>query len=115
MRTTYFGLDIDGSNLYYGCLKRTPYSWLDLKKLSARMLPINDMIVPAIVYYELKRELVSLTRKRQATGSDRRNRVLRRKVARPGEDGFASSSGTPPLRYRGPHDNSVAAPTARNR
>ena len=24
---------IDGYNLYYGCLKRTPYKWLDLKTL----------------------------------------------------------------------------------
>jgi len=24
---------IDGYNLYYGCLKRTPYKWLDLSKL----------------------------------------------------------------------------------
>lgn len=24
---------IDGYNLYYGCLKRTPYKWLDLFKL----------------------------------------------------------------------------------
>lgn len=40
---------VDGFNLYYGCLKRTPYKWLDLERLCARMLP-NDNIV-AIKYY----------------------------------------------------------------
>jgi uncharacterized LabA/DUF88 family protein len=34
---------IDGFNLYYGALKRTPYKWLDLAKLSGIMLP-NDKI-----------------------------------------------------------------------
>jgi hypothetical protein len=29
---------IDGFNLYYGCLKRTPYKWLDLAKLSQALL-----------------------------------------------------------------------------
>ncbi|HHT9772358.1 TPA: NYN domain-containing protein, partial [Legionella pneumophila] len=29
-RTTIY---IDGFNLYYGCLKRTSYKWLDLKAL----------------------------------------------------------------------------------
>lgn len=28
-----------GFNLYYGCLKRTPYKWLDLAKLSHALLP----------------------------------------------------------------------------
>lgn len=30
---------IDGFNLYYGQLKRTPYKWLDLAKLCAVLLP----------------------------------------------------------------------------
>ena len=30
---------IDGFNLYYGALKRTPYKWLDLAKLCQHMLP----------------------------------------------------------------------------
>jgi hypothetical protein len=34
---------IDGFNLYYGCLKRTPYKWLNLSQLCERMLP-NDSI-----------------------------------------------------------------------
>jgi uncharacterized LabA/DUF88 family protein len=34
---------IDGFNLYYGALKRTPYKWLDLAELSRVMLP-NDKI-----------------------------------------------------------------------
>lgn len=31
---------VDGFNLYYGCLKNTPYRWLDLKSLFSKML--ND-------------------------------------------------------------------------
>jgi len=34
---------VDGFNLYYGCLKGTPYKWLDLQALCAVMLP-NDQI-----------------------------------------------------------------------
>lgn len=34
---------IDGFNLYYGALKRTPYKWLDLGKLVSTLLP-NDTI-----------------------------------------------------------------------
>jgi uncharacterized LabA/DUF88 family protein len=30
---------IDGFNLYYGCLKTTPYKWLDLAKLCATLFP----------------------------------------------------------------------------
>jgi hypothetical protein len=30
---------VDAFNLYYGCLKRTPYRWLDLGALCARLLP----------------------------------------------------------------------------
>lgn len=30
---------IDGFNLYYGCLKDTPYRWLDLEKLSTTLVP----------------------------------------------------------------------------
>ena len=40
---------VDGFNLYYGSLKRTPYKWLDLGRLCARMLP-NDRVI-AIKYY----------------------------------------------------------------
>jgi hypothetical protein len=34
---------VDGFSLYYAALKRTPYKWLDLRKLSPFMLP-NDRI-----------------------------------------------------------------------
>jgi uncharacterized LabA/DUF88 family protein len=38
---------IDGVNLYYGCLKGTPYKWLDLGKLRSLLLPkhftLNDI------------------------------------------------------------------------
>jgi hypothetical protein len=34
---------IDGFNLYYGALKRTPYKWLDLSQLCRTLLP-NDTV-----------------------------------------------------------------------
>ena len=40
---------IDGFNLYYGALKRTPYKWLDVGRLCALMLPQDDIV--AINYY----------------------------------------------------------------
>jgi hypothetical protein len=30
---------VDGFNLYYGCLRNSPFKWLDLAALSHRMLP----------------------------------------------------------------------------
>lgn len=32
---------IDGFNLYYGSLKKTPYKWLDIGKLCQVMLPTH--------------------------------------------------------------------------
>lgn len=40
---------VDGFNLYYGALKRTPYKWLDLAKLCQIMLPQD--VVQHIYYY----------------------------------------------------------------
>src|SRR5712691_7723780 len=40
---------VDGFNLYYGALKRTPYKWLDLDRLCSLMLP-NDNVL-AVNYY----------------------------------------------------------------
>ncbi|MPZ20363.1 MAG: NYN domain-containing protein [Luteitalea sp.] len=40
---------VDGFNLYYGGLKRTPYKWLDLAKLCQIMLPQD--VVQHIYYY----------------------------------------------------------------
>jgi NYN domain len=34
---------IDGFNLYYGCLRGSPYKWLDLGKLCAMLLPGNEI------------------------------------------------------------------------
>ncbi len=34
---------IDGFNLYYGCLKGTPYKWLDLERFCRRMLPADEI------------------------------------------------------------------------
>jgi hypothetical protein len=36
MRTNVY---VGGFNLYYGCLKGTPYQWLDVAALCARLLP----------------------------------------------------------------------------
>lgn len=38
MRTNVY---VDGFNLYYGCLKGTPYRWLDLRALCQILLPSN--------------------------------------------------------------------------
>jgi hypothetical protein len=40
---------VDGFNLYYGALKRTPYKWLDLSKLSQIMLPSDR--IESIQYF----------------------------------------------------------------
>jgi hypothetical protein len=40
MRTNVY---VDGFNLYYGCLKGTPYRWLDLEALCSRLLPTNSI------------------------------------------------------------------------
>jgi hypothetical protein len=40
---------VDGFNLYYGALKKTPFKWLDLGHLCAVMLPQDT--VEAIQYY----------------------------------------------------------------
>jgi hypothetical protein len=34
---------VDGLNLYYGCLKNTPYKWLDLEALCRLLLPAYDV------------------------------------------------------------------------
>ena len=40
---------IDGFNLYYGSLKRTPYKWLDVGKLCQVMLPLHN--IQSIKYF----------------------------------------------------------------
>ncbi len=40
MRTRVF---VDGFNLYYGCLKGSPYKWLDIRALCAALLPNNQI------------------------------------------------------------------------
>ena len=40
MRTFVY---VDAFNLYYGCLKRTPYRWLNLETLCRLLLPMNDV------------------------------------------------------------------------
>jgi len=34
---------IDGFNLYYGCIKKTPHRWLDLGALCSKLLPKNTI------------------------------------------------------------------------
>ncbi len=51
MRTNVY---VDGFNLYYGCLKGTPYKWLDLEKLFDRVLPRNQ--VETIYYFTARVE-----------------------------------------------------------
>ena len=43
---------VDGFNLYYGCLRGTPYRWLDLAAFSRKMLP-KDTIV-GVKYFTAK-------------------------------------------------------------
>ncbi len=42
---------VDGFNLYYGCLKNTPYKWLDLKKLCQSLLNQNQHNITKIKYF----------------------------------------------------------------
>ena len=46
MRTHVY---VDGFNLYYGCVRGTPYKWLDIAELFRRLLPPNDL--RAIKYF----------------------------------------------------------------
>lgn len=43
---------VDGFNLYYGCLKGTPYKWLDLGALCQALLPPNK--IQRIRYFTAK-------------------------------------------------------------
>jgi uncharacterized LabA/DUF88 family protein len=43
---------VDGFNLYYGCLKGTPYKWLDLGALCRTLLPPNE--IQRIRYFTAK-------------------------------------------------------------
>jgi hypothetical protein len=51
MRTHVF---VDGFNFYYGCLKGTPFKWLNFQELFRRLLPPND--VRAIKYFTARVE-----------------------------------------------------------
>jgi uncharacterized LabA/DUF88 family protein len=50
MRTIVY---VDGFNLYYGCLKNTPYKWLDLPALFSTILGVRNHIVE-IKYFTAK-------------------------------------------------------------
>jgi len=51
MRTRVY---VDGFNFYYGCVRGTPYRWLDFGALFTRLLPPND--VQAIKYFTARVE-----------------------------------------------------------
>ena len=34
---------VDGFNFYYGCIRRTPYRWLDLFRFCQAILPKNEI------------------------------------------------------------------------
>lgn len=42
MHKTY--VYIDGFNFYYGCIRNSPYRWLDLFKFAQSMLPKNEVV-----------------------------------------------------------------------
>lgn len=56
---------VDGYNLYYGCLRKTPYKWLDIRALAERILatvlldvegePAKFSLTPlAVKYFRLR-------------------------------------------------------------
>lgn len=45
---------VDGFNLYYGCLKGTPYKWLNIKKLCELYLPSANFDIKKIFYFTAK-------------------------------------------------------------
>lgn len=46
MRTIVY---VDAFNLYYGCLKGTPYRWLNIQKLCELLMPKNNIV--AVKYF----------------------------------------------------------------
>ncbi len=71
MRTIVY---IDGLNLYYGCLKGTPFKWLDPFALCARLLPRNE--IRSIKYFTTRVESRD-GEPHQATRQDTYFRALR--------------------------------------
>jgi uncharacterized LabA/DUF88 family protein len=51
MRTHVY---VDGFNFYYGCVRGTPFKWLDFRALFLRLLPSND--VRTIKYFTARVE-----------------------------------------------------------
>jgi hypothetical protein len=43
---------VDGFNLYFGCIKRTPNKWLNIRKLCETLLPRNQ--IDCIKYFTAK-------------------------------------------------------------
>ena len=66
---------VDGFNLYYGCLKDTPYRWLDLSKLCERLLNQTHDVV-AIKYFTAR-----MQERIGNPGQDQRQRVYLRALA----------------------------------
>jgi hypothetical protein len=62
MRTNVY---VDAFNLYYGCLRGTPYRWLDLAALCRRLLP-NDEINRSVTSPHLSVRVPTIPRNRSA-------------------------------------------------
>lgn len=53
MRTIIY---VDGFNLFYGCLKKTPYKWLDLKAVFSNLLDSKNNIIEINYFTALVKE-----------------------------------------------------------
>lgn len=65
---------VDGFNLYYGCLKNTPYKWLDLLALFKKLLHSNHQIVK-IKYFSLKSDEIQFVGPRRLSANLRIRRL----------------------------------------
>jgi uncharacterized LabA/DUF88 family protein len=64
---------IDGFNLYYGCLKKSPYKWLDIKKMCSKLLGEDHDI------YKIKFFTANLLSRVDNTSSNRASLELQKK------------------------------------
>ena len=66
---------VDGFNLYYGCLKDTPFRWLDIRQLSMRLVP-SGYEVHYVRYFTAR-----VSARPQDPGAPRRQQVYLRALA----------------------------------
>ena len=84
---------VDGFNLYYGCLKGTPYKWLDLGTLCQALLPPNK--IQRIRYFTAK-----ISAQADPQGPVRQSTYLRALQTVPGLTVRCPLPGQPELGYR---------------